>query len=112
MGSAPRGCKEASLCTAFRRLFALVIPLVGLALQAWAQDRPPVLEEYRFQLGDSGRFELTFLDPGIQGGGAQFRFTLHPTNPGEYHLRLEVFRHVKPEVITFALLLERIEVAF
>jgi hypothetical protein len=112
MSSAPRGCKEASLCTPIRRLFALVMPLVVLAHQTWAQDKPPVLQEYSFQLGDSGRFELTFLDPSIQRGGAQFRFTLHPTNPGEYHLRLEVFRHVKPEVITFALLLERIEVAF
>jgi hypothetical protein len=88
------------------------MPLLVLVHQAWAQNRPPVLEEYSFHLGDSGRFELTFLDPSIRRGGAQFRFTLHPTHPGEYHMRLEVFRHVKPEVITFALLLERIEVAF
>jgi hypothetical protein len=112
MSSAPRGCKEASLCIHIRWLFTLVIPLLVLAHPAGTQAGPPVLEEYSFHLGDSGRFELTFLDPSIQRGGAQFRFTLHPTHPGEYHIRLEVFRHVQPEVITFALLLERIDVAF
>jgi hypothetical protein len=112
MCSAARRYTEASLCKNLRRLLALVALLLVLVTQAWAQGEPPLLEEYHFQLGDSGRFELTFLDPGINRGGAQFRFTLHPAGPGEYHMRLEVFRHVRPGTITFALLLERIEVSF
>lgn len=98
MCSAPRGGKEVSVCTTIRRLFALLLPILVLAHQAGAQDGPPVLETYSFQLGDSGRVELTFLDPSIQRGGVQFRFTLHLANPGEYHLRLEVFRHGSPGV--------------
>jgi hypothetical protein len=112
MDRAPRGGKEASVCPTIRRLFALLMPILVFVHQAEAQEELPVLETYSFQLGDSGGVELTFLDPSIKRGGAQCRFTLHPTNVGEYHMRLEVFRHVKPDVITFALLLERIEVAF
>ena len=112
MCSLPRRCPEASLCKNIPCSLALVVTLWILTTPAWAQGGPPLLEEYLLQLGDSGRFELTFLDPSISHGDAQFRFTLQPANAGEYHMRLEVFRHVHPGTITFALLLERIEVAF
>jgi hypothetical protein len=112
MCSAPHRCLETSLCKNIPRLLALVVALWVLTTPAWAQGGPPLLEEYLWHLGDSGRFELTFLDPNISRGGAQFRFTLQPANAGEYHMRLEVFRHVNPGTVTFALLLERIEVAF
>jgi hypothetical protein len=86
--------------------------LVLLASTAFAQTELPLLEEYSFQLGSSGGTELLFHDPSITGGAAQLRFHIFPINKQETRMKIEVFRHHPPELIAFALLLERIEVHF
>ncbi len=53
-----------------------------------------------------------FHDPNLGNGAAQVRFHIQPTNKQETQLRIEVFRHQPPDLIAFALLLERIEIQF
>lgn len=92
------------------RLSAFVTVLF-LVSPAFAQSDLPLLEEYNFQLGNSGGNELLFHDPQLSNGRAQFRFHLQPVNNQEYRVRIEVFRHFIGD-IAFALILERIEIQF
>ena len=86
--------------------------LIFFASTAFAQSELPLLEEYSFQLGVSAGTELLFHDPNLGNGAAQVRFHIQPTNKQETQLRIEVFRHQPPDLIAFALLLERIEIQF
>lgn len=88
----------------------LMILFLCLAWNAAAQVSPPVLEQYDFEMGDSGG-ELTFLDQRVGRGTAQMRFELRVCQ-NAHDLRLEVFRHVPPGQVIFALLLERVEITF
>lgn len=92
-----------------KKIFLLLMILTSTA---FAQTELPLLEEYGFQLGSSGGTELLFHDPSITGGAAQLRFHIFPINKQETQMKIEVFRHHPPELIAFALLLERIEVQF
>jgi len=95
--------------------FIYVIPFLTVLLTAnsiWGQSGLPLLEEYSFQIGDSSGVELNFLDPSLGKGNAEVRFQLQPVGKGGYQIKLEVFRHVSQNVITFALLLERVEIGF
>jgi hypothetical protein len=88
----------------------LMILFLYLVWNADAQVSPPVLEQYNFEMGDSGG-ELTFLDQRLGRGTAQMRIELR-TGQNAHDLRLEVFRHVPPGQVVFALLLERVEITF
>jgi hypothetical protein len=90
----------------------LLVLLVFFASTAIAQTELPLLEEYSFQLGASSGTELLFHDPNLGNGAAEVRFHIRPINKQETQLRIEVFRHHPPDLIAFALLLERIEVHF
>lgn len=94
------------------RILGFAILLVVLALKlSIAQTNLPLLEEYNFQLGDSAGTELLFHDQRFgNGGSAQFRIHLIPDRQ-DIRLRLEVFRH-HTSGISFALLLERVEIQF
>jgi hypothetical protein len=70
-----------------------------------------LLEEYNFQLGASGGSELLFHDPSLGNGNAQVRFHIFPISNQESRVQIEVFRHTI-ERITFALLLDRVEMDF
>ncbi|MCI0618474.1 hypothetical protein L0244_36310 [bacterium] len=70
-----------------------------------------LLEEYNFQLGASGGSELLFHDPSLGNGNAQVRFHVFPISNQESRVQIEVFRHTM-ERITFALLLDRVEIDF
>lgn len=70
-----------------------------------------LLEEYNFQLGASGGSELLFHDPSLGNGNAQMRFHVFPISNQESQVQIEVFRHTI-ERITFALLLDRVEIDF
>ncbi len=70
-----------------------------------------LLEEYNFQLGASGGSELLFHDPSLGNGNAQVRFHLSPISNQESRVQIEIFRHTT-ERITFALLLDRVEIDF
>lgn len=71
-----------------------------------------LLEEYNFQLGASGGgSELLFHDPSLGNGNAQMRFHVFPISNQESRVQIEVFRHTI-ERITFALLLDRVEIDF
>lgn len=70
-----------------------------------------LLEEYNFQLGASGGSELLFHDPSLGNGNAQVRFHVFPISNQESRVQIEVFRHTI-ERITFALLLDRVEMDF
>jgi len=94
----------------YRSMILLLILFSGAPL--FAQVQLPQLEEYDFQIGDSPGVELNFLDPRLAGGGAQVRFHLRPVSKNDYEMNVEVFRHVSQGTITFALLLERVEIAF
>jgi hypothetical protein len=89
----------------------IVIVVLSLTFNAGAQVSPPLLEQYNFEMGTSGAVELYFLDQNIHPGTAQFRFELRKCQ-NDHDLRIEVFRHVNPEQVFFALLLERIEITF
>lgn len=71
----------------------------------------PVLEEYNFQLGESGGSELLFHDPSLGRGNAQVRFHVFPISNQESQVQIEVFRHIIGK-ISFALLLDRVEMEF
>jgi hypothetical protein len=90
----------------------LIVICLLSATSLFGQSGPPLLEEYSFQLGSSGGSELLFHDPSITGGAAQVRFHILPISKQETQMRIEIFRHNPPDLITFALLLERIEVQF
>jgi hypothetical protein len=70
-----------------------------------------LLEEYNFQLGSSGGSELLFHDPSLGNGNAQMRFHVFPISNQESRVQIEIFRHTM-ERITFALLLDRVEIDF
>lgn len=89
----------------------LMILFMSWTWNASAQVSPPVLEQYNFEMGNSGGIELSFLDQNLGNGSAQLRFVLQPCQ-NTHELRLEVFRHVPPEQVVFALLLERVEITF
>lgn len=82
-----------------------------IVTSCFAQTDLPLLEEYNFQLGASGGNELLFHDPQLGNGLAQLRFHIQPISNQETQVRIEVFRHFISGV-TFALLLERIEIQF
>jgi len=85
--------------------------LFFISSNLFAQISPPLLEEYNFQLGSSGGNELLFHDPQLGNGNAQLRFHVLPISNQESRVHIEVFRHIIGK-ITFALLLERIEIEF
>jgi len=70
-----------------------------------------LLEEFNFQLGESGGNELLFHDPSLGNGNAQLRFHVFPISNQEAQVQIEIFRHVIGK-ITFALLLDRVEMDF
>ncbi len=72
----------------------------------------PRLETYAFELAGWPQVELAFLDPRIANGAAQFRFEIKPVGRGASRLRLEIFRHVPPDSVQFALLLEEVRLDF
>jgi hypothetical protein len=70
-----------------------------------------LLEEYSFQLGASGGNELLFHDHSLGNGNAQMRFHVFPISNQESQVQIEIFRHTLDR-ITFALLLDRVEMEF
>lgn len=70
-----------------------------------------LLEEYNFQLGASGGNELLFHDHSLGNGNAQMRFHVFPISNQESQVQIEIFRHTLDR-ITFALLLDRVEMEF
>jgi hypothetical protein len=88
----------------------LTILLLTFAWNAEAQISPPVIEQYSFEMGNSVG-QLTFLDEKVGAGSAQMRFELRPCQ-NAHEIRLEVFRHVAPGQVIFALLLERVQITF
>lgn len=92
-------------------LTAVLVALLPVSAGAQLEEPEP-LEEYEFELGSSPGARLLFEDPALGNGNAGLRLELEPDRAGAYEVRLEVFRHVPPEIITFALLVERIELVF
>ncbi len=104
----------------FLVLLVLLVPApgwAGLELERPGGLEPasselPLLESYTFELGGWPQVELSFLDPRIERGQAQFRCEIRPSGRDASRIRLEVFRHVRPDSIQFALLLEQVRLEF
>jgi hypothetical protein len=95
-----------------RFVFALACLFICLSFEpVISQVSPPLLESYNFDIGNSSGVELSFHDDRLGNGGAEMRLTMQPV-PGGHQIRLEVFRHVSPGTVVFALLLERVEITF
>ncbi len=76
-----------------------------------AQLGRPTLERYEFHIGGSRNYEVDFLDRNLGNGGASFRISLR-SQAKVVELVAEIARHVPPDTITFALLVNGIHFYF
>jgi hypothetical protein len=84
--------------------------VLGTPHASLGQSDFPLLESYSFELGSSDAVDFSVHDLNLGAGAAQLRLQLARLEGNRSALRLEVFRHVPAGAISFALLLDRVEI--